>query len=106
MSIHSHQPTTVHMPHRHFHDDEGSHWEVWDVHPTIADRQIRRTRPRPSSPDVSLVQARLAAGWLCFECGDHKRRLAPIPSGWDRFAIETLRELCARATVVPKRAAS
>src|SRR5690349_9322887 len=23
-------------------------------------------------------------GWLCFECGDDRRRLSPIPKGWTR----------------------
>jgi hypothetical protein len=40
---------------------------------------------------------------LCFEAGDQKRRLAPIPSGWQFRDKSVLEQLCAEATPVPAR---
>jgi hypothetical protein len=39
-----------------------------------------------------------AEGWLCFECGDDRRRLSPIPKGWARASDATLEAYCRSAT--------
>jgi hypothetical protein len=39
----------------------------------------------------------LSDGWLCFESGSEKRRLAPIPSGWEVCGTRALEQLCSRA---------
>jgi len=39
----------------------------------------------------------LAGGWLSFEYGSERRRLAPIPHGWETIGVEELVELCRRA---------
>ena len=39
----------------------------------------------------------LARGWLSFESGNDRRRLAPIPSGWETVDDEELAALCRRA---------
>jgi hypothetical protein len=41
-------------------------------------------------------------GWLTFESLDQKRRLIPIPGGWDSATQEELRILCAKAKLVAK----
>jgi hypothetical protein len=41
-------------------------------------------------------------GWLTFESLDEKRRLIPIPGGWDSATQEELRMLCAKAKLVAK----
>ena len=51
----------------------------------------------------SLRETPFANGWLCFECATCKKRLAPIPEGWDQVGPEVLVELCLRATDVPQR---
>lgn len=38
---------------------------------------------RGGSTLSSLKETPFADGWLRFECGDQKRRLAPIPTGWE-----------------------
>jgi hypothetical protein len=37
------------------------------------------------------------AGWLTFESLDEKRRLIPIPSGWEDLGQAELRVLCDKA---------
>lgn len=32
----------------------------------------------------------LAGGWLCFDCGTEKRRLAPLPAHWHERPDEDL----------------
>jgi hypothetical protein len=41
-------------------------------------------------------------GWLTFESLDEKRRLIPIPGGWESATQEELRMLCAKAKLVAK----
>lgn len=41
---------------------------------------------------------RWTSGWLCFETGGEKRRLAPYPLNWDELPVEELEALCSRAT--------
>jgi len=41
-------------------------------------------------------------GWLTFESLDEKRRLIPIPGGWDSATQEELRMLCTKAKLVAK----
>ena len=42
----------------------------------------------------------LLNGWLSFECGEQRRRYAPIPPDWQTMLPHHLAELCRRATVV------
>lgn len=103
------------MAHREFLDAGGTLWTVWDVHPTAAMSMIQSaTLPSGSAVGPSggrggqgvsraandYVEAALAAGWLCFESTTEKRRLAPIPSGWETFPTDSLTFLCGRAAPV------
>jgi hypothetical protein len=45
----------------------------------------------------------LEEGWLCFEAGSDKRRLAPVPAGWDGFPEEKLNLLYRMAKPALKR---
>ena len=90
------------MAHREFRDERGRLWEVWDVIPGWADRRSlpeRRDGARGESVerrDLSRrigVRPELASGWLCFRAGEVKRRLAPIPNGWDELTDMALSEL-------------
>ena len=51
----------------------------------------------------ATVAAEFAYGWLCFETAGEKRRLAPVPEGWDRADDETIEQWCCTAKPVPKR---
>lgn len=107
---------------RNFQDDDGTVWRVWDVVPQrLRGGEERRSGERRgggvmaysgperrSGPDRRARGAggtapAYAAGWLCFESPTEKRRLSPIPFGWDEAGEEDLRWLVDRAKGVPKR---
>jgi hypothetical protein len=104
------------MAYREFVDRCRIPWAVWSVAPTRSERRARDTRRsaerakrdrrhRSAAPTVRLrVSAPLSAGWLCFESAAEKRRLVPVPPGWQQMSDRGLEELCARATVVAKTA--
>jgi hypothetical protein len=48
----------------------------------------------------AMIPEGLRGGWLCFECASAKRRLAPVPTGWDDFDDAALRTLLSRAVPV------
>ncbi|HEY4130791.1 MAG TPA: hypothetical protein VGM50_09240 [Gemmatimonadaceae bacterium] len=83
------------MAHRTFTDGDGVSWEVWDVFPGWADRrhgEDRREESRGVRAERRMllgkrigVRAELAHGWLCFRGAGEKRRIAPIPDGWEDF---------------------
>lgn len=80
------------MPMRSLLQD-GREWTVWDVFPTFD----ARMRMAGEAAD-QLVQ-----GWLVFECDIEKRRLGPIPDGWDELPDHDLALLLASATPVRRR---
>lgn len=106
---------------RNFTDEAGSEWRVWDVVPHVLRGGVERRRTDRRRGGVHAYagperrvggdrRARaggmtptLGAGWLCFENGAEKRRLTPIPAGWDEAPAEELRGLLARARSVPRR---
>jgi len=96
---------------RTFIDSSGKRWEVWMVTPAAAERRKvdrrastkpgdlpegfadrRRTPERRRGPfrrNVS-VATEFSNGWLCFECDGEKRRLAPVPEGWQEAGPDRL----------------
>jgi len=46
----------------------------------------------------------LEGGWVCFQAGEEKRRLVPVPRDWDRCAEEEMERYLNRAVPVPSRA--
>jgi hypothetical protein len=83
---------------RGFTDATGVEWRVWEVFPSRA--------PKPSSAEAlsrSLKETPFANGWLCFESENAKRRLAPIPAGWEFATTKLLEELCEQASEAPLR---
>jgi hypothetical protein len=96
------------MPHRQFTDSKQTTWEVWNVEPSAAERraggQDRRRSRRTSGErrqveDRSRVRVRsnLSHGWLAFESKHDRRRLAPIPTGWEAMDASALEQLCKQA---------
>jgi hypothetical protein len=94
----------VAVSYRTFLDSTGKRWEVWLVTPAAAERRKvdrrvapaidakselgfdrRRTpeRRRGSFRRTVTVASEFSDGWLCFESEGEKRRLAPVPRGWD-----------------------
>lgn len=79
---------------RTFESPDGATWSVWEVIPG----QVSDFR----SSFGSHLPRDLADGWLCFDCGTEKRRLAPLPANWHERTDEDLRFWCRAA--VPVRA--
>ncbi|HYD54591.1 MAG TPA: hypothetical protein VEA99_18295 [Gemmatimonadaceae bacterium] len=78
------------MPHRTFTDLLGRDWQVWE------------TRPGPRSRVSDLRRD----GWITFEAlgiPPEKRRMAPIPHGWESMSVESLLLLLSQATPVGRR---
>lgn len=59
---------------------------------TTADRRLV---PRPRA----VLLPGLEHGWLCFEGGTERRRLAPIPPDWEACEPGALEGYCRRASV-------
>ena len=109
------------MSYRTFVDRDGAYWQVWDSQPTKVERRHsetdrRRDRHLPwngaerrSGTDRRLTSQRritlsegYGRGWLTFESLEEKRRLIPIPSGWEDCSQGELRALCEKARRVAK----
>jgi hypothetical protein len=81
------------MGYREITDPEGRTWSVWDTDPhQFAGR--------------SVIAADYANGWLTFEAGDEKRRLAPAPAEWEALEAAALLRLLERAAPVVGRRVS
>jgi len=106
---------------RNFRDSRGAEWRVWDVIPHVARSGERRGRDRRvglaatyTGPErrrgrdrrvrtPGLLTPGLERGWLCFEGEADKRRLTPVPAGWDEAPDEELEGLLQRARPVARR---
>jgi len=71
------------MPIKEFTDPDGVSWRVWATNPTRGN-----------------VRPHFAAGWLTFESADERRRLAPVPAGWEDASDGACLEMLAHATAV------
>jgi hypothetical protein len=109
------------MPLREFVDGERRTWQVWDTVPKTASESamfersaqiMAQTEAREIS-DAAQDRAAAAAalrrftrgrehGWLTFTHDDDKRRLSPIPDGWEGFDDARLAALLQRAEPVSK----
>lgn len=67
---------------REFTDSAGVRWQVW-----------------ATTPSRGNVRPQFASGWLAFECGSERRRLAPFPPEWTEVDVDALCALLAQATV-------
>jgi hypothetical protein len=72
------------MSSRQFTDSKGTKWRVWGTVPSPA----------------SLLSADYAKGWLTFDSDASRRRLAPIPRGWETAAEDRLELMCRAAEEV------
>ncbi|HEX4682433.1 MAG TPA: hypothetical protein VH277_06995 [Gemmatimonadaceae bacterium] len=73
------------MPMREFADANGVQWKVWN---TI--------------PIATGVAGSMQNGWLTFASSGERRRLAPIPAGWEAAAPERLCLYCDDAERLPR----
>ena len=84
------------MPTREFRDGRGKEWRVWDVRPDDLN---------PRTQDESYLAQLYYTGWMVFEStgGEDKRRLYPIPKGWEELPDAELEVLLQKAEIVPPR---
>jgi hypothetical protein len=109
------------MSYRTFVDRDGAYWQVWDSQPSKVERRVSaddrrhlnhlpwRGSERRTGIDRRTVNQRritlsegYGRGWLTFESLVEKRRLVPIPSGWEAASNTTLRALCEQAKRIAK----
>jgi len=74
------------MPQREFTDSGGTHWLVWSTTPTPG----------------SVLDGDMRQGWLTFESDGERRRLVPIPRGWERSTTDRLELYCRAAQAVSR----
>ena len=92
------------MAHRQYRDERDVVWQVWDIHPIDVSRQLRSHEATADhGPMRMAVSGELVGGWLCFESDREKRRLWPIPAGWETLSDAELTLLCASAVNAPER---
>jgi len=112
------------MPQRVFRTASGVEWHVWSVIPGnvgVAGEERRHGYDR-RSPDpvirykgadrrsqaerrrMPVVAPEMQLGWLVFESGAERRRLAPIPPAWEARPECDLERLCERAVPVARGA--
>jgi hypothetical protein len=77
---------------RSFTDSQGQGWRVWNVIPQY-----------DTARDEDTMTPGLQGGWLCFEKEGQKRRLSPIPDGWEAAEPDVLERYCSEATPVARR---
>lgn len=121
MGRESHEGMEGNMPYRVFTDSTGSEWQVWDIVPQLSERRgldsgererrvkavpidfaDRRAEPRRTTvARRALLRGSYSQGWLCFDNGQQKRRLTPIPRDWATCSeplLETYMRHAERAT--------
>jgi hypothetical protein len=88
---------------RGFVGDDGQDWQVWDTRPKIPSPNVDASDANSSAAtsvdiaDFARVSKKREAGWLTFTTARERRRLSPIPDGWDSADDATLRALLAVA---------
>jgi hypothetical protein len=109
------------MPLREFVDGKRRTWQVWDTVPKSASesaifQRSAQLKAESEARELGAASADRAAaaaalrrftrgrerGWLTFMHGDDKRRLSPIPEGWEQFDDARLSGLLQRAEPVSK----
>lgn len=76
------------MGYREFSDERGRAWIAWDTY--------------PQGTGYGTLPG-YEHGWLSFEGGGEKRRLVPVPSGWDGLPDSALLRLLGSAERVRGR---
>lgn len=85
---------------REFRDRAGIEWRVWDVYPST---RGFTTSTAGGSGGGRFRGAELAEGWLCFESPTERRRLAPIPTGWEIAEPDVLRRYLGQSGYASRR---
>jgi hypothetical protein len=75
------------MAYREFLDSAEIRWRVWATLPTVG----------------KVLSKGFEHGWLTFESSAERRRLVPIPEGWEDFSDARIRNLLKTAAAAPKK---
>lgn len=78
---------------RQIRDDAGVEWMVYEVNPAAG-----------AWRSIESLPEGYRNGWLCFESPTEKRRLTPLPIGWQDLPIEKLSGLLGSAIQVRRAA--
>ena len=72
----------------------GTEWTVWTVVPSLETR-------------LRVPLSGIDSGWLCFQSAAQKRRISPVPEGWEEWPeAELARQLDAAMVVTGSHAAA
>ena len=101
---------------RTFVDSAGEEWQAFDVVPRDDERRRydrrnagelvgdnadeRREADRRLSVGRASRIGGPRSGWLCFERGDERRRISPIPQDWQHCPDAQLEAYCRKARTV------
>jgi hypothetical protein len=81
------------MASREFADSAGLAWTAWDVVPQAMSNSLKR---------LTGSSEERRSPWLAFQSIEgHKRRLSPVPEGWELGDDASLELLCNQAAPVP-----
>lgn len=99
------------MPLREFADSLGQVWQAWDTHPTAIGHSAKgesaftrfvASTAKREGREATTVREQYAEGWLTFRFDNARRRLAPIPAGWDGADDLTLQRYLDSAIDAPE----
>ena len=77
---------------RTFTDVAGVDWEVWEVYPRLVERRLMRERRAARRGSIErrhvpvgrpTLPRQILGGWLAFQSRLERRRLVPVPDGWE-----------------------
>ena len=74
---------------RQIRDAAGVEWMVYEVNPNVGEWR-----------SINALPDGYRSGWLCFESPNEKRRLTPLPSGWENLTLDELGTLLGTAELV------
>ena len=96
------------MEHRKFTDVLGVDWEVWEVYPRLLERRLlreRRALGRVSAERRHVPVGRptlprqIVGGWLAFQSRHERRRVIPVPDGWEECSDRELQGFLSQSKV-------
>lgn len=89
---------------REFTDVLGNQWIVWEVYPRLLERRLMRERRslrrgtlerRHEAVGRATLPRQILGGWLAFQSSHERRRVIPVPDGWEDLDDRDLRGLLA-----------
>jgi hypothetical protein len=78
-----HSPTGV----RFLTDADGAEWTIWEVKPRLQSASVPLITSLPPLADE------LRDGWLTFQSETERRRVAPVPAGWNAMSDAALLQI-------------